>query len=193
MQYLFFEFIDYLLFEEIKMKKFFVGLIVFFLTGFSSLSSMGQALEVVSESNSWEVSMQSNALIKAYNPNAKVELLIDLNNLLPTSPYCVSNKHIKDIKFTVSIHKIADKGESNWTKSFEKTRIYFLGSKKSYERKVYGSNLIKNNFKAGGGIINVGTLEFLSPITCDDINNTTLRISGMKNIPLLSFKIKLKK
>ena len=175
------------------MKKFFVGLIVFFLTGFSSLSSMGQALEVISESNSWEVSMQSNALIKAYNPNAKVELLIDLNNLLPTSPYCVSNKHIKDIKFTVSIHKIADIGESNWTKSFEKTRIYFLGPKKSYERKVYGSNLIKNNFKAGGGVINVGTLEFLSPITCDDINNTTLRISGMKNIPLLSFKIKLKK
>ena len=86
MQYLFFRFIDYLLVEESKMKCFFVGLSAFFLTGFGLLSSMGQALEVVSESNSWEVDMQSNAVIKAYNPNAKVELLINLNNLLPTSP-----------------------------------------------------------------------------------------------------------
>ena len=158
------------------MKCFFVCLSVFFITGFSSLSSMGQAIDVISESISWEVSMQSNAVIKAYNPNAKVELLIDLNNLLPTSVYCVSNKRIKDIKFSISIHKIADKGESNWEKSFEKTRIYFFGKGISDERKVYGSNLIRNNIKANGGVINMA-----------------LRISGMKNIPSLNFKIRLKK
>ncbi|MBQ8870608.1 MAG: hypothetical protein IJ019_04460 [Alphaproteobacteria bacterium] len=176
------------------MKKFIaLTFIIFFVSGFSSLSSMGQSLEVVSESHDWEVMMLSNDTIKAYNPSSKLELLINLSNLLPSSPYCVSNKRIKDIKFSISIHKIANKGESNWVKSFEKTKIYFSGNGNFEERKVYGSNLIKNNIKASGGVINVGTLEFLSPITCDDINNTTLRILGMKNIPLLSFNIKLKK
>lgn len=178
------------------MKKFFYCLICFFLCGFIPLSSLDGKIAVVSKSADWEVS-NSGANIRAFNQKAKVELIFNLSNLLPSSPYCVSNKKIKDIKFSVSIHKIAKKGESDWTKSFEKTKIYFSGKGGSRERRVYGSNLIKNNINALGGVINVGTLEFLSPITCENIDNMTMRILGMKdgrqNIQPLTFTINLKK
>ena len=140
--------------------KFFITLIycIFFLCKTGLSESIGQSLEVVSNNKAWEVSTLSNALIKAYNPASQIELMIDLNNILPSSPYCVLNKHIKNIRFTVSIYKIANKGEKNWAKSFEKTKIYFYSRFGYDERKVYDSNLIRNNITATGGVINVGTL-----------------------------------
>ncbi|MBQ7303583.1 MAG: hypothetical protein IJW75_01515 [Alphaproteobacteria bacterium] len=179
------------------MKKIFYCLICFlFLCGFTPLSSLRGSLFVSSKSADWEVS-NSGANIRAFNQKAKVELIFNLSDLLPNSPYCVSNKRIKDIKFRVSIHKIAKKGETDWEKSFGRTKIYFSGKGGSRERRVYGSNLIKNNIKASGGVINVGTLEFLSPITCENIDNMTMRILGMKdgrqNIQPLTFTINLKK
>lgn len=177
------------------MKNFTLSLfLIFSLCGFSSLISQSGSLEVESKNQQWEVSKASNAVIKAFNSDSQTELLIDLSDLLPTSPYCVSNKKIKDIKISVTINKIADENESNWEKSFEKTHIYFSGKKDSADRKVYGSNLIKNNHKAKKGALTVGTLYFLSPITCYDIDNMKMKISGMKdgykNLPILDFTIK---
>lgn len=170
--------------------------LIFSLCGFSSLSEQIGSIEIETTNTNWQIT-NSGATIKAFNPSSQVELLIDLNNILPTSPYCVSNKKIKDIKLSVSVHKIAKDGESNWEKSFEKTRIYFSGKTDSEERKVFTSNLIKNNHKVKAGVINVGTLEFLSPITCYDIDNMKMKISGMKNgnrnIPVLDFTIRLPK
>ena len=178
--------------------KFFITLIycIFFLCKTGLSASIGQSLEVVSNNKAWDVFILSNALIKAYNPASQIELMIDLNNILPSSPYCVLNKHIKNIRFTVSIYKIANKGEKNWFKSFVKTKIYFYSQTKSEERKVYSPNLIKNNTCAKGGAINVGSLDFLAPITCNNIENIRMKIIGMKDknqiIPALDYTIKIK-
>ncbi len=179
------------------MKRILCSVLSFmFLCGFTPLASLNGGINAVSDTPNWKIDV-SGATIRAYNEKSKTELTINLSNLLPTSVYCVSNKKIKDIKISVSIHKIASEGEGNWEKSFEKTKIYFSGKGSSDERKVYGSNLIKNSNKVSAGVVNVGTLEFLSPITCDDIDNMTMRIYGMKdgnrNIDTLNLKIKLSK
>ncbi len=178
------------------MKKF---LIVFFslvgLTAFSGLAGQAsEKLEVESDSRTWNVSMNGHSSIRAYNQEAQVEIVINVAPLLPTSPMCMVNKRIKDIKFTLNIYKVADAGESDWAKSFEKMRIRFYRPGASEERKVYGSNLIKNNQRfAQGTVINVGSLEFLSPFTCEDFYNTTMRLTSMRAngrpLPDLEFTI----
>ena len=179
------------------MKKIICSVISFlFLCGFSSLSSLNSGVVATTDSSGWEVEA-SGATIKAYNGKSKVELDIDISRILPSSVLCVSNKRIKDIKFTVSIHKFTKEGEGNWSKSFGKTRIFFSGKGGSGEKKVHTVNLIKDNYISSGGIINVGTLEFISPITCNNIDDMTMKISGMKdgntNIAPLTIKINLKK
>lgn len=171
--------------------------LIFSLCGFSSLVGQSGTLDVESKNQHWEASRVSNAVIKAFNTDSQTELLIDLSNLLPTSPYCISNKKIKDIKISVTINKIAKENESNWEKAFGKTHIYFSGKTDSADRKIHGSNLIRNNHKAKKGPLTVGTLEFLAPITCNNIDNMKIKISGMKNgnknLPTLDFTIKLPK
>jgi len=178
------------------MQKF---LIVFFslvgLTGVSGLAGQAsETLAVESNSRSWTVSMDGHSAVRAYNPEAEVEIVINVAPLLPTSPMCMVNKRIKDIKFTLNIYKVADAGESNWAKSFEKTRIRFYRSGSSEERKVYGSNLIKNNQRfAQGTVVNIGSLEFLSPFTCENFYKTTMRLTSMtangRPLPDLEFSI----
>lgn len=179
------------------MKRILCSVLSFmFLCGFIPLSSLNGGIEVTTNSPGWEIDT-SNSTIKAYNEKSKTELTINLADLLPSSVYCVSNKKVKDIKISVLIHKIASEGEGNWEKSFEKTKIYFSGKGSSDERKVYASNLIKDNNRVSAGVVTVGTLDFLSPITCKDIDNMTMRIYGMKdgnrNIDTLILKIKLSK
>lgn len=178
-------------------KVYFLICAIWGLCAFSELPDSGQSLTVESDSKDWNVEMLGNSVIKAFNPKGQVEILINVENLLPQSPQCVSNKRIKDIKMTLSIRKVAMPGDRDWAKAFEKTRINFSGSGGG-ERRVYGSNLIKNNYKAQeGAVVNVGTLEFLSPVTCDNLVNSSMRISGMmsqgRTLPTLSFSIKPKK
>lgn len=164
------------------------------LCGFSDLAGQAGNLELSTQSRDWEVSLRNNSLVRAFNPESQVEIIIDISSLLPNSPLCVSNKRIKDIKFTLNIYKVAEAGDGNWAKSYEKTRIQFWRPGQSDERKVYGSTLIKNNlvFKPGT-VVNVGSLQFLSPITCEDIDGMSMRISGMlagnRSLPSLEFKI----
>lgn len=167
------------------------------LCAFSALPDSGVPLTVKSNNKDWQVEMLGTSMIKAFNPKGQVEILINVENLLPQSPQCVSNKRIKDIKMTLSIRKVAMPGDSDWAKSFEKTRINFSGSGGG-ERRVYGSNLIKNNFKAEeGSVVNVGTLDFLAPVTCNNFVNSSMRISGMmsqgRSLPALSFSIRPQK
>lgn len=168
------------------------------LCGFSELAQLqSSALDVVSNNANWEVKMSGNSAILAYEPKSKVEVVIEFADVLPNSSFCMSNKRIKDIKMSLNIHKVATKGESNWEKSFEKTRITFRSKKGSEERKVYGSNLIKNNLRFDeGAVVNVGTLDFLAPFTCNDFIPITMRISGMsaehRGLPVLDFTLQYK-
>lgn len=177
------------------MKKL-IGLLLVLggLCGFSDLAGQAGGISIESNSRDWEVSLRNNSVVRAYNPESQVELIINISSLLPNSPLCVSNKRIKDIKFTVNIYKVAERGDTDWAKSFEKTRIQFWRPGGSEERKVYGSTLIKNNlvFKEGT-VVNVGTLQFLSPFTCSDIDGMSMRLSDMraggKSLPSLEFKL----
>ena len=178
------------------MKIYVVFFCIFSLCGFSDLSSQSISLDVETNNSNWNLSISSNATIKAFNPSSQIELLIEFGNILPSSPYCVSNKRMKDIGFNIQIYKKAKKGDRNWEKSFEKTRVYFSGRGKRGERRVYASNLIKNNVLAKEGVVYVGTLTFLSPITCQNIDHMNVRITGMKDggrsVDSLDFTIKLK-
>lgn len=180
------------------MKKIFLMLgIVCCLCGFSDLSGRAAGgLQVEANNSDWQVSMRGNSAIRAYNPSSQVEVVVNVADILPSSPLCVSNKRIKDIKMTLNIYKIAAAGDDNWAKAFEKTRINFSRPGESAERKIYGSTLIKNNLKfPAGTVVNIGTLEFLAPFVCGDVNNTTMRISGMKAgyraLPPLDFTLLL--
>lgn len=178
------------------MRIFALLALVLGLCGFSELAEKNnQGLKVESNTKSWEVKSQGGASIRAFEPNAKVEIVIDLSDVLPSSPLCMSNKRIKDIKMTLDIHKVATENETNFGKSFEKTRIRFIGHGENLERKVYGSTLIKNSLKfKAGEVVNVGALQFLAPLSCEDIFNTSMRIYGMKvngrQLPVLDFSIK---
>lgn len=183
------------------MKKLcFVLLCVFGLCGATDLAEQTGELTVKSDNGNWDVSMRSHAVIRAYNPEAEVELSINISDLLPNSPQCVSIKRIKDIKFTVNIYKIAQPGDTDWAKSFEQMRIRFYGpGRPGEERKPYGSNLVKNNLKAQAGqAVNIGTLQYLSPYTCNDVDGLTMRFTDMKAggrraLPPLEFKIETAK
>lgn len=151
--------------------------------------------DVKSESTAWEVKLRNNTTVRAFNEKFQIELLFNISDLLPSSPQCLSNKHIKDIKFTVNIYKTVQEGDLDWAKSFEQMRILFSGNGQSEERKPYGSNLVKNNLKVKSGeMLNIGTLQYLSPLTCSDIWNTSFYVSDMKAggrkiLPPLQFTI----
>lgn len=161
----------------------------------SSFDNDGSAFEVSSNSTAWEVKTAGTSLIRAYNQSSETEIIINVSNLLPNSPKCLSNKRIKDIKITLDIRKIAQKGDSNWAKSYEKTRIRFSSPQGSQECRIYGSNLMKNNLKVSvGSTVNIGTLEFLAPFTCDDFLSSSMQIYGMsangRPLPTLDITIK---
>ncbi len=169
---------------------------VLMLCGFSDLSGQAGNIEVESLNRNWQVSMRNNTTVRAFNEDYQVEILFNLANLLPNSPQCINNKRIKDIQITLNIYKAARRGETNWAKSFEKTRIRFYGRGGMEERKIYGSNLIKNNQRfQPGAVVNIGTLEFLSPYTCQEIDGMSMRVFGMRDgnqtLPDLEFKLGL--
>lgn len=175
-----------------------IGLLgaVLCLCGFTGISGQTSPFEVENNNKNWEVEYNGNASVRAYHPESEVEIMINLSSLLPSAPLCVSNKRIKDIKFTLNIFKIAQRGDSDWAKSFEKTRISFSRPGESEERRLYGSVLIKNNAKFQvGDVVNIGSLEFLSPFTCDKLDKTRFRITNMRAggraLPTLDFTIAL--
>ena len=169
--------------------------LVFSLCGFSSLSDQASTIIVETKNSDWEIANSSGAVVKAFHKESQTEFSINLSSLLPTSTYCMSNKKVKDIKFDISIHKVAKEGETNWEKAYEKTIVKFSGKAGTKEKKVQYLNLIKNNFKAKAGVLNIGKIEFISPFTCDEIDDMNIRISGMKNgnknLPAINFKIKI--
>ncbi len=181
------------------MKKIF-GLmcVVWGLCGFTGLSGQDNPFEIENNNKSWEIERSGSASIRAYYPEAQVEIMINLGTLLPTSPLCVSNERIKDIKFNINIFKVAMRGDSDWAKSFEKTRIQFSRPGESEERRIYGSTLVKNNAKfSEGAIVNIGTLEFLAPFPCDKLDKTRIKLinmrAGNRNLPALDFTVELAK
>ena len=82
------------------MKKGLLLLISFLsLCGFESLSDEIDKFEVENKTqNAWEVE-QSTTEIKAYNKEFDFEMTFYVDNFMPHSPQCLSNKRIKDIKF----------------------------------------------------------------------------------------------
>lgn len=167
----------------------------FFLCAFSDLKDRSNEMKVESNSPDWEVSMRGNSSVRAYDPKAELELIIDISNLLPSSVACVSNKRIKDIKFSINVYKIAQAGDSNWAKAFERTRILFRSRSGTTEKKLYGSNFVKNNLNfSPGTFVNIGRMDFLAPYVCEDINGLNMRLTGMKGmavpIPPLDLTIK---
>lgn len=179
-------------------KLYFLPLMLFALCGFGGLSEQaGGNFEVKSANNDWDVQMNGST-VKAYNQNAQLEVNLDIANMMPNAPLCVSGEKIKDIKINMNIYKKALSGEKDWQKAFERTKIYFSRPGGAAERKVYGSSLIKNNMTFNEGtVVNVGSLIFLSPFVCNEVDGLRMRISGMKagnrNAPTLDFTIKLQK
>ena len=181
------------------MKKFLILCFVVFLScGFESLSGMIRSFDVENKTPSaWDVE-QENSLIKAYNKTYDMELTIYADNFMPNSPQCLSNKRIKDIKFDIDIYKKAQKGDTNWAKMVERMRLYFSGSGISEEKRVYGSNLLKNNSPAKiDSVVHIGTLQFLSPLTCEKVDKMRLKITGIvvrgRPLPPLELQFKLNK
>ncbi|MBR2299991.1 MAG: hypothetical protein IJ870_05410 [Alphaproteobacteria bacterium] len=163
------------------MKKFFTLCAFVFLTcGFESISEQIHSFDVENKSPSaWEVETQ-NAQIKAYNATYDLELTLYVNSFMPNSPQCLSNKRIKDIKFEIDFYKKVQKGDTNWAKMVERVRLNFTGSGISEEKKVYGSNLLKNNAPAKiGSVVHIGSLLFLSPLTCEKVDNMRLKLTGI--------------
>ncbi len=152
-----------------------------FLCGFESLSDQIETFEIKNLSEAaWEVE-QASTTIKAYNKSAEIELTFYVDNFMPNSPQCLSNKRIKDIKFDIDIYKRAQKGDTNWAKMFDRMRINFRGPAFREEKRIYGSNLIKNNesFKVGA-IVHIGTIQFLAPLTCEKVDDMRMTITGIE-------------
>ena len=170
----------------------------FILCGFESLSDQIHNFTVENKTPaSWEVK-QENSVIKAYNNTNGLELNFYVENFMPNSPQCVSNKRIKDIKFDLDIYKQVQKGDSNWVKMIERMRINFVIPGSSEEKRVYGSNLIKNNavFKEKS-VVHIGILQFLNPFPCDKVDNMQMKITGItvrgRPLPPLELLFKLEK
>lgn len=144
----------------------------------------------------WEVE-QDSTKIKALNNDFEFELTFYVDNFMPRSPQCISNKRIKDIKFDVDVYKRAQKGDSNWQKMIDRMRIDFSNTGFFEEKKVYGSNLIKNNasFRVGD-VVHIGTLQFLAPLTCEKVDKMTMKVTGIvirgKKLPPLEMQLNLK-
>lgn len=181
------------------MKKFLVLCVAFFgLCGFESLSEQVHDFEVENKSPfNWEI-QQNGGVIKAFNANSQLELTFYVDTFMPNSPQCLSNKRIKDIKFEIDVYKRAQKGDSSWAKMVERARILFSGYGFREEKRVYGSNLIKNNasFKIDE-VVHIGTLQFLAPLTCEKVDNMRMSISGFtvrgRSVPPLDLLFKLEK
>ena len=181
--------------ERIMFKFSLMTFAFFFLCAFSEMGNQSFEFNVETKSTSWVVEMRGSSSVRAFHEPSGTELFFNFSDLMPNSPQCLSNKRIKDIKFTLNIYKKIQKGDYDFAKSFEQTRIRFSGNGKSEERKPYGSNLVKNNLRfSEGETVNIGTLQFLSPITCNDFMNMQLYISDMKAggrsmLPTLDLKI----
>lgn len=182
----------------LKMKKFLTLFsAILFLSGFESLSDTLSNFEIENRTpNTWEIE-QSATEVKAYNHDYDFELTFYVDNFMPNSPQCLSNKRIKDIKFDVDIYKKAQAGDSNWAKMVDRMRILFTNTGFSEEKRVYGSNLLKNNTSFNiGEVVHIGTLQFLAPLTCQKVDKMTMKIIGInvrgRMLPPLEFYIKLK-
>ena len=111
---------------------------------------------------------------------------------MPNSPFCITNKRIKDIKFDIDIYKRVQKGDTDWSKMVDRMRIVFSNTGFSEQKRIYGSNLLKNNTTAKvGETVHIGTLQFLSPLTCEKVNNMKMSVSGItvrgRALPPLEF------
>lgn len=180
------------------MKKILLALFLlgtFSLPAFADLASQaGGNLKLENNSPDWEVAMRGTSSVRAFYPQDNVEVTIDISNILPSSSWCLSNDRITDIKVPFSIYKVAQRGEKDWAKSVDGTRVTFYYKGKSEERRIYGSNLIDDNRTfSEGSVVNVGTLTFLSPFVCKQIDGLRIRMHGMKaryrTLPPLDFEI----
>ncbi|MBO4284816.1 MAG: hypothetical protein J5895_01110 [Alphaproteobacteria bacterium] len=178
-----------------KLLSLFVCLFV--LCGFESLSGQTDHFFVENLSPAdWEIK-QTGSSINAYNKAFDFELVFYVDSIIPSSPQCVSNKRIKDIKFNIDVYKRAQQGDTGWAKMVERMQIRFVGIGYDVQKKIYGSNLTKNNASyALGEVVHIGTLQFLAPYPCKQINNMTMKVTDLRvkneRIPALEMRFKLK-
>jgi len=169
---------------------------LFTLCGFDSLSGETNMYQAENKTpDAWEIEQNENQ-IKAYNQEYEMELVFYVDAFMPNSPQCRSNKRIKDIKFDIDVYKRAQKGDTGWAKMIERIRIVFSNTGFSEEKRIYGSTLIKNSaIYQVGDIVQIGTLQFLAPLTCSQVDNMTMRVSGLvvrgRSLPPLEIHFKL--
>lgn len=180
------------------MKKIVFLICAFFITcGFESLSDQSEVFEIENKTpNFWEIE-QAGSVVKAYNEQTQMELTIYTATFMPNSPQCLSNKHIKDIKFDIDIYKKAQKGDQSWVKMVDRMKISFIGRGYSEEKNIYGSNLIKNDLIFNlDDVVHIGTLQFLMPYPCKDIDGLKMRIGNImvrgRTLPPLELLFKTK-
>ncbi len=171
---------------------------VFLCCGFESLSGHSDEVEIENKTKqNWETEIKG-ASILAYNKTYELELTFNIAAFLPSSTQCVSNKRIKDIKFDVNVYKKMQKGDDKFYKMFEKMKINFATPRSSKDAKVYTSNLINNRIMFNiGETVPVGTLYFLAPFVCQDVDQMKMRITDItiqgRRVPPLEILLKLKK
>ena len=145
---------------------------------------------------SWSLLLDTMG-IKAHHTPSDTELWLYVDSFMPNSPQCLTNKRIRDIKFDIDVYKVAQKGDSNWSKMVNRMKIQFTGKNYNEQKRVYGSNILKDSasFKIGE-IVNVGTLQFLAPYPCKDVDQMKMTISNIivkgRPLPPLEILFKLK-
>ena len=171
---------------------------IFLICGFDSLSGKLDEIEIENKTKqNWETKL-SGAAISAYNKQYDLELHFDLSALLPSSTWCVSNKRIRDIKFNVKVYKKMQKGDAKFARMVDRMKINFFAQGYSEEVKVYTSNLIGHHVSFNvGDTVPVGTLYFLAPFVCKDVDQMKMRITDItvqgRRVPPLEIMLKLKK
>lgn len=171
---------------------------IFGICGFESLSDSNNEFEIENKTTAeWETEL-SGTTVKAYNKRYELELDFDASPFMPSSTLCISNKRIKDIKFTVNIYKKMQKGDTKFAKMVERMRINFMAPGISKEKRVYTSTLIGDRVTLNiGDTVPVGKLYFLAPITCNDVNQMRMRITDInvqgRSVPPLEILFKLTK
>jgi hypothetical protein len=151
-------------------------------------------LDIETTGTDWTVKFNNDLRLEAYNQASELTLAIDIAQLLPESYKCLSAKKIRDIRFPITISKIVQQGDGNWTRAFSKATMTFSSRLGRKENKVDSANLLKNGLKRPLGTqLNVGTISFLAPFVCDDFIDSSMKLSGIRlggrAVAPLEFKI----
>lgn len=180
------------------MKKYLaLCLSTLFIYGFTSLSGNLNEFKIENKTTlDWETE-SSGTSVKAYNKQYDLELVFNVSPFMPSSALCTSNKRIKDIKFDINIYKKMQKGDAKFGKMVERMRINFSSPGFSEEKRIYGSDLVKDSvtFEVGQ-TVQIGTLYFLAPLTCKKIDQMKMRITNItiqgRPVPPLEILFELK-